>query len=563
MSKVESKEQFNFAAMLDESLQTASSLDSKVVVGTIVGINGDKVVVDVGLKSEGRLLLNDVIALKGTSDVKIGDTLSVYVEKFEDKNGSLILSIERAKKEAVWSELDKHFADKTTISCVVMTRSKGGFLVDIRGTQAFLPGSQVDMRSLKDQSAIVGSTFQVKIIKMDKARNNIVVSRRLANEESQLELRKNVLESLVEGEIRTGIVKNTTEYGAFVDLGGIDGLVHVTDIAWRRVASPADVLKINEEVKVIVLKVNKESGRISLGIKQLTDSPWSGIEDRYAVGSVYPGTIVNTTEYGAFVELEPCIEGMAYLSELVWGRKNVIPSKVFSVGMKVNALVLEVNASKRKIALGLKQCTPNPWKEFADKNPINSVIKGTVSSITEFGIFITVGDIDGMVHLSDVSWDSEHQESKSLPYQKGQELEVVVLDVNIEKERINLGIKQLHHDPLKDAFTINRGDTVTATVSGCNAAGIDVTLENGLPGFVKKMDLSIDKFLQKTENFTVGDKIEAVVLTVDKQARKANLSIKALESKLENEALKNYGSSSDNGACLGDLLDDAMKDKLT
>lgn len=559
---MDNKEKISFAEMLEESLAGKDSLEGKVVLGTIVGIKNDKAVIDVGLKSEGRLFLDDIKALKGTDTVEVGDTLEVFVERYEDKNGEPILSIERAKKEAVWKDLEKRIESGEIVEGIITGRTKGGFAVDINGTMAFLPGSQVDLRLVKDITPLLNLKQPFKILKMDKARNNIVVSRRAVLEAARNETRAEVISKLEEGMIVDGVVKNITDYGVFVDIGGIDGLLHVTDMSWKRVASPSDLVKVGDNVRVQVIKFNKDSGRISLGMKQLVESPWENIEKKYIVGQQYKGKVVNVTDYGAFIELEDCIEGMAYMSELSWLRKNVQPSKVVNVGDVVDAMVLEVNPQKRKISLGLKQCQPNPWQEFAEEHPVGTKLDGTVKNITEFGIFVGVNDVlDGMVHMSDVSWNDGSNEDKSKQLEKGQKIEVVVLDVNPEKERINLGIKQLENDPYAEAASsTKKGDVVVAEVKKIQTAGVDVVLENGLNGFIKRGDISSEKGKQRADVLAVGEKVEAVVLGVEKGSRRVNLSIKALEIQREKEALEQFGST-DSGASLGDILGAAFEKK--
>lgn len=559
---MELNEKSSFAEMLEESLKGKNSLEGKVAQGTIVAIKNDKAIIDVGLKSEGRLFLSDIKSLKGTEEISIGDTLEVFVERFEDKNGEPILSIEKAKKEAIWKDLEKKLESGETVEGIITGRTKGGFSVDINGTASFLPGSQVDLRIVKDITPLLNLKQPFKILKMDKVRNNIVVSRRAVLEAARLESRSEVMSKLEEGMVTTGIVKNITDYGVFVDIGGIDGLLHVTDMSWKRIASPSELVKVGDSVQVQVIKFNKESGRISLGMKQLVKTPWENIEQRYIVGEKYKGKVVNITEYGAFVELEDCIEGMIYMTELSWVRKNVQPSKIVNLGDEVEVMVLEVNAPKRKISLGLKQCQENPWKKFAEEHPVGTKLEGVVKNITEFGIFVGVNDLlDGMVHMSDVSWNDGSKNDKSKDIEKGQKIEVIVLDVNPEKERINLGIKQLEADPYAEAAeNTKKGDIVVAEIKEIHTAGVDVLLENGLSGFIKKSDISSEKSKQKTDTLAVGEKVEALVLNIEKSSRRVNLSIKALEIQREKEALQQFGST-DSGASLGDILGEALKKK--
>lgn len=554
-------DKMSFAEMLDESMKNSESLEGKVVTGLIVGFKNDKAIVDVGLKAEGRLFIDDIKTLKGSDDVAIGDTIDVFVERFEDRNGEPILSIEKAKKEAIWIDLEKHMENSTTVKGVITGRTRGGFSVDINGTIAFLPGSQVDLRIVKDITPLLSIKQPLKILKMDKIRNNIVVSRRAVLEASRMEAKSEIMARLEEGMIIDGMIKNITDYGAFVDIGGIDGLLHVTDMSWKRVTNPSDVVNVGDQVKVQVLKFNIDTGRISLGMKQLVKTPWENIEQRYTVGEKYQGKVVNITDYGAFVELEDCIEGMIYMTELSWVKKNIHPNKIMNVGDDVEVMVLEVNPEKRKISLGLKQCQDNPWKKFAEDHPIGTKLNGVVKNITEFGIFVGVNDeLDGMIHMSDVSWAAGNSEDKSKNIQKGKEVEVIVLDINPEKERISLGIKQLEADPYAEAETnTKKGDVVIAKVVSIQTAGVTVKLENGLSGFIKKIDISNDKNKQRTDSLQIEESIEAIVLSVDK-SRCVNLSIKTLEIQREKEAMKQFGTT-DSGASLGDILGAAMSAK--
>ncbi|MDR3224626.1 MAG: 30S ribosomal protein S1 [Holosporales bacterium] len=549
----------SFADLLEESLEGSSSLEGKVVLGTIVGIKDDKAIIDVGLKAEGRLFLNDIKALKGADEVRIGDTIDVFVERFEDRNGEPILSIEKAKKEAVWNDIERHMESGEVIEGVIVDRAKGGFAVDINGTTAFLPGSQVDLRLVKDITPLLNIPQPFKVLKMDKVRNNIVISRRAVLEASRNAERAKVISKLEEGAIVDGVVKNTTDYGAFVDIGGIDGLLHVTDMSWKRVVNPNDVVNVGDKVKVQIIKFNKDNGRISLGMKQLVQTPWADIEQRYGVGEKYRGKVVNLTDYGAFVALEECIEGMIYMSELSWFRKNIHPNKIVSIGDTVEVMVLDVNIQKRKISLGLKQCQENPWEKFAEECPPGTRLVGEIKSITEFGIFVGVNDtLDGMIHMSDVSWEGNFDNEKTGRFEKGQRIEVVVLDVKPDKERISLGIKQLSRDPhVAAAEYYTKGDSVIAEVKEIHAFGIDVQLDHGVLGFVKKADLSNDRLNQRTDMFSIGEKVEAVVLGIDRSGV-VSLSIRSLEIQREKEALKQYGST-DSGASLGDILGAALK----
>jgi small subunit ribosomal protein S1 len=564
MNTNQSTEKSSFASLLNESIFGTDSIEGKVVTGTVVAIRNDKAVIDVGLKAEGRLFINDIKALKGCDSVSIGDTLEVFVDRFEDKNGEPILSIEKAKKEAVWKKIEEHMEGGTVVEGMIIGRTNGGFSVDISGTTAFLPGSQVDLRIVKDIVPLLNLPQPFKVLKMDKARNNIVVSRRAVLEAARNEAKSEIISKLEEGMIIQGIVKNITDYGVFVDIGGIDGLLHVTDMSWKRVASPSDLVKVGDSVQVQILKFNKETGRISLGMKQLVKTPWEGIEQRYIIGNKYKGKVSNVTDYGAFVELEDCIEGMIYITELSWLRKNIHPSKLISIGDEIEVVVLDINPPKRKISLGLKQCQENPWRRFAETHPVGTKLEGIVKNITEFGIFVGVTDLlDGMVHISDVSWNSGNKDDKSKDLQKDQTIDVVVLDINPEKERISLGIKQLENDPHAGIEEMNnlKGKATTATVKEIHSAGVVVTLENGFPGFIRKGDISSDRMGQRTDALTVGETVEAMILGVDRISRVVNLSIKELEFRREKEDLKQFGSTTDGGARLGDILGQAIKEK--
>ena len=555
-------EKISFAEMLEQSLSDKRMLEGKVVPGTIVAIKNDKAIIDVGLKSEGKLFLSDIKALKGTDTVSVGDTIDVYVERYEDKNGEPILSIEKAKKEAVWQSLAEKLETGEPVEGIITGRTKGGFAVDIRGTVAFLPGSQVDLRLVKDISPLMNIPQPFKLLKMDRQRNNIVVSRRAVLESQRDAVKNEVLSKLEEGAVVDGVVKNIMEYGAFVDIGGIDGLLHVTDMSWKRVASPTDVVNVGDTVKVQVLKINRDTARISLGMKQLTASPWENIEQRFKVGEKYKGKVSNITDYGAFIELEDCIEGLAYLSELSWLKKGITPSKLLTIGQEVEAMVLEVNAERKKLASSLKQCQPNPWKDFEENHPVGTKIEGVVKTITEFGIFVGVTDLlDGMVHVTDVSWQDGSNEDKSKKIKKGDKIEVVVLGVDPVKERISLGIKQLEDDPYAEAMqSTKKGNIVVAEIKELHTNGLEVMLDNGLIGFIKVNDISNDKSKRKTDAFAVGEKVEALVLGFEKGTRRVNLSIRALEVKREKEALEKYGSA-DSGASLGDILGVALDKK--
>ena len=556
-------EKESFSDLLESTLSNRQSFDGKVVKGIIVAIRNDMAVIDVGLKSEGRVALKELSSRGLSEEPRVGDTVDVYVERMEDKNGEAVLSIEKARREAAWTDLETAHETGQLVNGVIFGRVKGGFAVDLNGAVAFLPGSQVDIRPVRDVGPLMNIVQPFKLLKMDKARSNIVVSRRYVLEESRAEARTELVAQLNEGQVLSGTVKNITDYGAFIDLGGVDGLLHVTDISWKRINHPSDILKIGETIQVQVIRFNKETQRISLGMKQLEVDPWKGVEERYVVTSRHKGKVTNITDYGSFVELENGIEGLIYVTEMSWTKKNIHPSKIVTLGQEVEIVVLEVDMTKRRISLGLKQCVENPWKRFMDQHPTGSILEGTIKNITEFGLFIGVSEeLDGMVHLSDASWEKSGEEAIS-SYTKGQTVQVKVLDIDPEKERISLGIKQLSSDPFESATSqVKKSDIVTCTVSQITDKGIEVTLADGLSGFIKKGDLSRDRAYQRTDRFAIGEKIDAKIMTVDKATRKVNLSIKVREIDEEKEAMSEYGSS-DSGASLGDILGAAMKKKAS
>jgi small subunit ribosomal protein S1 len=548
----------SFASMLDESLGTASGLEGTVVKGRVLAIENDTVLIDVGLKSEGRVALREFSVPGRPADIKPGDTVEVYLERMEDKNGEAQLSREKARREEAWTLLEKSFQANERVTGVIFGRVKGGFTVDLSGAVAFLPGSQVDIRPVRDITPLLGSQQPFQILKMDRSRGNIVVSRRAVLEESRAEARSELVASLKEGQILTGVVKNITDYGAFVDLGGVDGLLHVTDIAWRRINHPSEALHIGQSVKVQVIRFNAETQRISLGMKQLEADPWEGVELKYPANARFKGRVTNITDYGAFVELEPGVEGLVHVSEMSWTKKNVHPGKIVSTSQEVEVQVLDVDPQKRRISLGLKQCMANPWEAFLDKYPAGSELEGEIKNITEFGLFVGLpGEIDGMVHLSDLDWKKPGEQAIA-DYHKGDMVKVRVLDVDAEKERISLGIKQLQADPLETgAATIKKGDVVTCTVTATNDGGIEVELAGGFPGFIRKSELSRDRAEQRPDRFAVGEKLDAKITAFDRATRKATLSIKAKEIDEEKEAMAEFGSS-DSGASLGDILGAAL-----
>ncbi|MCC6467203.1 MAG: 30S ribosomal protein S1 [Alphaproteobacteria bacterium] len=551
----------SFAALLDESMGAANGLEGTVIKGTVVAIENDAALIDVGLKSEGRVALREFASAGRPAEIRVGDKVEVYLERMEDKFGEAMLSREKAKREEAWTQLEKAFQENQRVTGVIFGRVKGGFTVDLSGAVAFLPGSQVDIRPVRDVGPLMGSPQPFQILKMDRSRGNIVVSRRAVLEESRAEQRSELVANLKEGQVLQGVVKNITDYGAFVDLGGVDGLLHVTDIAWRRINHPSDALNIGQNVTVQVIRFNPETQRISLGMKQLEADPWEGVVAKYPKNARFTGRVTNITDYGAFVELEPGIEGLVHVSEMSWTKKNVHPGKIVSTSQEVEVMVLDVDPQKRRISLGLKQCMANPWESFQEKYPAGTELEGEIRNITEFGLFVGLpGEIDGMVHMSDISWDKPGDQAIQ-DHKKGDRVKVKVLDVDVEKERISLGIKQLASDPFESgAAKLNRGEVVTCTVTAVHDNGIDVAVGDGVPGFIRKSDLSRDRSEQRPDRFAVGEKIDAKITAIDKATRRLTLSVKAREVEEEKQAMAEYGSS-DSGASLGDILGAALKSK--
>jgi small subunit ribosomal protein S1 len=555
----------DFVALLEESLGTGERFEGTVVKGRVVAIENDMVLVDVGLKSEGRIALKEFSSAGKPAEVHVGDRVEVFVERVEDKNGEAVLSREKARREEAWTQLEQAFKDNQRVSGVIFGRVKGGFTVDLSGAVAFLPGSQVDIRPVRDIGPLLGTPQPFQILKMDRRRGNIVVSRRAVLEESRAEARSELISGLSEGQVLEGVVKNITDYGAFVDLGGVDGLLHVTDIAWRRINHPSEVLSIGQTVKVKVIRFNPETQRISLGMKQLQPDPWEGVAAKYPVGAKFKGRVTNITDYGAFVELEPGIEGLVHVSEMSWTKKNVHPGKIVSTSQEIEVMILDVDSEKRRISLGLKQCLENPWVAFKASHPVGTEIEGEIKNITEFGLFVGLpGDIDGMVHLSDIAYGVSGEEAVKT-YNKGDKVRVKVLDVDVDKERVSLGIKQLGPDPFAgETPKFKKGDVVTCTVQAVRDNGIEVSLADGVQGFVRKADLSRDRSEQRPDRFAVGERVDAKVTAVDRKDQRISLSIKAREVEEEKAAMDQYGSS-DSGASLGDILgaalDKAKKEK--
>ena len=555
----------NFAELLDQSFQEMASIEGSVVSGTVLSIEKDMILIDVGLKSEGRVSLREFGNSEDDIQIKPGDIVEVYIERLEDINGHAVLSREKAKREESWINLEKALEEQKRVNGVIFGKVKGGFTVDLEGATAFLPGSQVDIRPIKDLGALMGTPQPFQILKMDRRRGNIVVSRRAVLEDSRAEAKSELVANLQEGQVLQGIVKNITDYGAFVDLGGVDGLLHVTDISWKRINHPSEALQMGESVQVKVIKFNDETQRISLGIKQLTEDPWLKVIDRFPVGSKMNGVVTNITDYGSFVELEDGIEGLVHVSEMSWTKKNVHPGKIVSTSEKVEVIVLEIDVSKRRISLGIKQCIENPWKSYKDNNKTGSTIEGEIRNITEFGLFIGLSDdIDGLVHLSDLSWDGNGDELIK-GFTKGDSIKAKILDIDVDKERISLGIKQLTEDLASaEIDNIRKGSTVTCTIAVISDSGLDVTVGDNIKGFIKKSDLARERNDQRTDRYGVGDKVDATVTNIDKKQRKINLSIKAREIEEEKKAMAEFGSS-DSGASLGDILGAALakKDKIS
>ena len=547
-----------FEALLNESFEMDTPEEGSVVKGKVIAIEAGQAIIDVGYKMEGRVDLKEFANPGEAPEIAVGDEVEVYLRSAENARGEAVISREMARREEAWDRLEKAYADDARVEGAIFGRVKGGFTVDLGGAVAFLPGSQVDVRPVRDAGPLMGLKQPFQILKMDRRRGNIVVSRRAILEESRAEQRAEVIGQLSEGDTVDGVVKNITEYGAFVDLGGVDGLLHVTDMAWRRVNHPSEILTIGETIKVQVIKINKDTHRISLGMKQLQEDPWDLVAAKYPLSSVHQGRVTNITDYGAFVELEPGVEGLVHVSEMSWTKKNVHPGKIVSTSQEVEVMVLEIDASKRRVSLGLKQTMRNPWEVFAETHPEGTEVEGEVKNITEFGLFIGLpGDIDGMVHLSDLSWD-ERGEDAIQSYKKGDIVKAVVSEVDVEKERISLSIKALGGDKFTEAVGgVKRGGIITVAVTAIEDGGIEVEYE-GMKSFIRRSDLSRDRADQRPERFSVGDKVDVRVTNVDSKTRRLGLSIKAREIAEEKEAVEQYGSS-DSGASLGDILGAALK----
>ena len=547
-----------FEALLNDSFEIDTPKEGSVVKGKVIAIEAGQAIIDIGYKMEGRVDLKEFANPGESADIEIGKEVEVFLDRVENSRGEASVSREKARREEAWDRLEKAHADETRVDGAIFGRVKGGFTVDLGGAVAFLPGSQVDVRPVRDAGPLMGIKQPFVVLKMDRKRGNIVVSRRAILEESRAEQRAEVVGNLAEGDTVDGVVKNITEYGAFIDLGGVDGLLHVTDMAWRRVNDPREVLTIGETIKVQVIKINKDTHRISLGMKQLEEDPWNIVANKYTLESVHTGKVTNITDYGAFVELEAGVEGLVHVSEMSWTKKNVHPGKIVSTSQEVEVMVLEIDSVKRRVSLGLKQTIRNPWEVFSESFPEGSEIEGEVKNITEFGLFIGLeNDIDGMVHLSDISWDGNGEESLGT-FKKGDSVKAVVTEIDIEKERVSLSIKGLGNDPFKGATEgVKRGTIITVGVTAIEDSGIEVEYE-GMKSFIRRSDLSRDRAEQRPERFGVGDKIDVRVTNIDAKTRKMGLSIKAREIAEEKEAVQQYGST-DSGASLGDILGAALK----
>ncbi len=549
-----------FEALLKESFEIDTPEEGSVVKGKVIAIEAGQAIIDVGYKMEGRVDLKEFANPGEDAKIAVGDEVEVYLDRVENARGEASISREKARREEAWDRLEKAYAAEERVDGAIFGRVKGGFTVDLGGAVAFLPGSQVDVRPVRDAGPLMGLKQPFQILKMDRRRGNIVVSRRAILEESRAEQRAEVIANLTEGQMVEGVVKNITEYGAFVDLGGVDGLLHVTDMAWRRVNHPSEILSIGETVKVQVVKINKDTHRISLGMKQLQADPWDTVANKFPIGSVHQGRVTNITDYGAFVELEAGVEGLVHVSEMSWTKKNVHPGKIVSTSQEVEVMVLEIDEAKRRVSLGLKQTQRNPWEVFAETHPAGTQIEGEVKNITEFGLFIGLeGDIDGMVHLSDISWDARGEDAIQ-DFRKGDMVKAVVQEVDVEKERISLSIKALENDTMSEAVDgVKRGDIVTVAITAIEEGGVEVEY-NGVKSFIRRSDLARDRQDQRPERFQVGDNVDARVTNIDTKTRRLGLSIKAREIAEEKEAVEQYGSS-ESGASLGDILGAALKSR--
>ena len=560
VKKQELQEVESFAELFAKQIELDDKIEGKVVKGTVISIDKDMINIDVGYKAEGRINVREFVGKDKSVSPKVGDIVEVYLERVENKNGEAILSREKARREESWETLEKASEIKEKVTGTIFGRVKGGFSVDLDGAIAFLPGSQVDVRPTRDSHHLVGSSQLFHILKMDRRRGNIVVSRRSVLEESRAEAKAELVSTMEEGQILEGIIKNITDYGAFVDLGEVDGLLHVTDISWKRISHPSEALSIGQKVKVQVIKFNPETQRISLGMKQLEEDPWELAQNKYKVKDKFSGRVTNITDYGAFVELESGIEGLVHVSEMSWTKKNMQPGKIVSTSEEVEVVVLEIDSAKRRISLGMKQCKPNPWLDLQENHKIGSEVEGEVKSITEFGLFIGLpGDMDGLIHLSDLAWNSSGEDIIS-NFKKGDLVKAKLLEIDVDKERVSLGVKQLTKDPMANNKDLVRGNIVTSVIKSITEKGLHVEISEGVNGFVKKSELAKERGDQRVDRFAVDEKIDGRIMSIDSNTREVNLSIKALQVAEEKQAMKDYGSV-DSGASLGDILGAALEEK--
>ena len=551
----------SFAQLFEESLSTVHLKQGELIRGEVVHVDDEIVIVNAGLKSEGIIPADQFRDARGELTVKVGDFVEVVIEDVADKTGETKLSREKAQRVKAWEDLEKAFADQSIVTGIMTGKVKGGYTIAIESIRAFLPSSLVDVRPVRDPGYLEGKELEFKVIKIDKKRNNVVVSRRAVVEKEMSAERETLLSSLVEGQVIKGVVKNLTDYGAFVDLGGIDGLLHITDIAWRRVKHPSEVLKIGDEIEAKVLRYDRERNRVSLGLKQLGDDPWVDITRRYPEGTRLFGKVTNITDYGAFVEIEPGVEGLVHVSEMDWTNKNIHPSKVVQVGDETEVMVLDIDTERRRISLGMKQCQPNPWEEFAANHQKNEKISGKIKSITDFGVFVGLeGGIDGLIHLSDLSWNRPGEEAVR-DYKKGDDLEAVILAVDPERERISLGIKQLDGDPFTSYVAANgKGAVVKGTVTAVEAKGATVKLGNDIEGYLRAADIARERIEDARSVLKEGDEVEAKITTIDRKNRKISLSIRAKDMQEETEAVQEYSRKTASGTT--SALGDKLKEKL-
>ena len=545
----------NFGELVDDSFGV--DVLGKVIPGEIISIDQEYVVIDTGLKSEGRVPLHEFTSMGEQEKIAVGDIIDVYLERMENKDGEVAISREKAKREAAWQDLVKKFNNKEEVEGMIIGKIRGGYNVDLSGAPAFLPGSQVDIRPVRDVTPLMNMVQPFQILKMDSERGNIVVSRRMVLEQGRAEQRRDALKNLQVNQVITGVVKNVTDYGAFVDLGSIDGLLHVTDMSWSRLRHPSEVAKIGDTLEVMIIRFNEETQRISLGLKQLQENPWQRAAKTYLKGEKFEGTVTNITDYGAFVELEPGIEGLVHLSEMRWVKRNVHPSKLLSTGETVEVIVLNFDQERQRISLGMKQCMPNPWDELLERIKVGDTIEGSVKNTFEFGLFVTLhDDIDGMVHISDIDWTVPGEEAIK-KYKEGDVVKTKVLNIDPERARVSLGIKQLTKDT-NAAADLRKGSVVTCVITKVQPAGIEVLVRDQLSGFIRRGDLSASRDLQSVGRFAEGEKVDAKITNIDKSSNNITLSIKALEIAEEREAMETYGSA-DSGATLGHILGSALK----